>query len=97
MSTLVREGLSKGQLFEANVEFTVQGLRKIAQELEVVALNLEAASQDAKSAESRVPSVELVPLQFRMTPAFGKKFKQAALDRDMKLNELLQFVFDKFA
>jgi hypothetical protein len=43
-----------------------------------------------------VPSAELVPMQFRMPPAFVKRFKQAALDRDMKLNELLQFVFDDF-
>jgi hypothetical protein len=43
-----------------------------------------------------VPSDELVPMQFRMPPAFVKAFKQAALDRDMKLNELLQFVFDNF-
>jgi hypothetical protein len=43
-----------------------------------------------------VPSVELVPMQFRMPPTFVKAFKQAALDRDMKLNELLQFVFDSF-
>jgi hypothetical protein len=43
-----------------------------------------------------VPSSELVPLQFRMTPDFVKSYKQAALDRDMKLNELLEHVFDEF-
>ena len=43
-----------------------------------------------------VPSAELVPMQFRMPPAFVKAFKQAALDRDMKLNELLQTIFDDF-
>jgi hypothetical protein len=43
-----------------------------------------------------VPSSELVPMQFRMPPDFVKAFKQAALDRDMKLNELLQTVFDAF-
>jgi hypothetical protein len=40
-----------------------------------------------------VPSAELVPLQFRMPPEFVKAFKQAALDRDMKLNELLNACF----
>ena len=40
-----------------------------------------------------VPSAELVPMQFRMPPEFVKSFKQAALDRDMKLNELLQASF----
>jgi hypothetical protein len=43
-----------------------------------------------------VPSAELVPIQFRMPPDFVKAFKQAALDRGMKLNELLKAVFDDF-
>ncbi|MGH7744190.1 MAG: hypothetical protein ACREQ5_05135 [Candidatus Dormibacteria bacterium] len=43
-----------------------------------------------------VPSAELVPLQFRMPPEFVRAFKQAALDRDMKLNELLNKVFIEF-
>jgi hypothetical protein len=43
-----------------------------------------------------VPSAELVPMQFRMPPDFVKSFKQAALDRDMKLNELLNACFDVF-
>jgi hypothetical protein len=43
-----------------------------------------------------VPSAELVPLQFRMPPEFVRAFKQAALDRDMKLNELLNEVFIEF-
>jgi len=43
-----------------------------------------------------VPSAELVPMQFRMPPDFVRAFKQAALDRDMKLNELLNTAFDVF-
>jgi hypothetical protein len=43
-----------------------------------------------------VPSAQLVPLQFRMPAKFVRAFKQAALDRDMKLNELLHTVFDAF-
>lgn len=39
------------------------------------------------------PSSELVPLQFRMPPEFVRAFKQAALDRNMKLNELLISLF----
>jgi len=31
-----------------------------------------------------------------MSPEFVKAFKQAALDRDMKLNELLKACFDEF-
>ena len=41
-----------------------------------------------------VPSIELVPLQFRMTPEFVKAFKQSALDNDLKLNELLKECFE---
>jgi len=43
-----------------------------------------------------VPSSELIPLQFRMPPEFVKAFKQAALDRDLKLNELLNECFQHF-
>lgn len=43
-----------------------------------------------------VPSAELIPMQFRMPPVFVKAFKQAALDRDMKLNELLNACFEVF-
>jgi hypothetical protein len=43
-----------------------------------------------------VPSIELIPLQFRMTPEFVKAFKQAALDSDLKLNELLKECFDAY-
>jgi hypothetical protein len=43
-----------------------------------------------------VPSAELVPLQFRMPPEFVRAFKQAALDRNMKLNELLNECFHEF-
>lgn len=43
-----------------------------------------------------VPSAELVPLQFRMSPEFVRAFKQAALDRNLKLNELLNECFNEF-
>lgn len=41
-------------------------------------------------------SADFVPLQFRMPPDFVRAFKQAALDRDMKLNELLKECFNEF-
>lgn len=41
-------------------------------------------------------SAELVPLQFRMPPDFVRSFKQAALDRGLKLNELLNECFHEF-
>ncbi|QBB68898.1 hypothetical protein ELE36_00075 (plasmid) [Pseudolysobacter antarcticus] len=43
-----------------------------------------------------VSSAELIPLQFRMPPEFVRAFKQAALDRNMKLNELLNECFQQF-
>jgi hypothetical protein len=42
------------------------------------------------------PSAELIPLQFRMPPEFVRQFKQAALDRGLKLNELLNACFKEF-
>ena len=39
------------------------------------------------------PSSETVPLQFRVSPETVKDFKQAALDRDMKLNEFFLYCF----
>ncbi|HEY5141475.1 MAG TPA: hypothetical protein VIJ25_19495 [Methylococcales bacterium] len=53
-------------------------------------------SQSAVRQRGSVPSSKLVPLQFRMPPEFMRAFKQAALDRDMKLNELLNACFNEF-
>ena len=52
--------------------------------------------QSATRQRGVTPSAELVPLQFRMSPEFVKAFKQAALDQDMKLNELLNACFHVF-
>ena len=52
--------------------------------------------QSAARQRGVVPSAELVPMQFRMPPEFVKAFKQAALDRDLKLNELLNVCFAEF-
>lgn len=54
---------------------------------------ISARLQTSARQRGVVPSAELVPLQFRMPPSFVKAFKQAALDRDMKLNELLNWCF----
>lgn len=53
-------------------------------------------TQSAVRQRGSVPSSELVPLQFRMPPEFVRAFKQAALDRDLKLNELLNLCFNDF-
>jgi hypothetical protein len=53
-------------------------------------------SQSVGRPRGAVPSSELVPLQFRMPPEFVRAFKQAALDRDMKLNELFDACFNEF-
>lgn len=53
-------------------------------------------SQSTSRQRGEIPSAELVPLQFRMPPDFVRAFKQAALDRDLKLNELLNECFNEF-
>ncbi|MGH7187562.1 MAG: hypothetical protein ACREF0_00055 [Acetobacteraceae bacterium] len=68
----------------------------MAKPVAVTADDLTPASTHPKAATRQrgvVPSSELVPLQFRMPPEFVRAFKQAALDRDMKLNELLNYCF----
>jgi hypothetical protein len=53
-------------------------------------------TQSVSTKRSSVPSSELVPLQFKMPPEFVRAFKQEALNRDMKLNELLNCCFNEF-
>jgi hypothetical protein len=53
-------------------------------------------AQSVMRQRGEVPSAELVALQFRMPPEFVRAFKQAALDRNMKLNELLNHMFAEF-
>ena len=52
-------------------------------------------TQSATRQRGVVPSAELVPLQFRMSRDFVRAFKQAALDRNLKLNELLNECFNE--
>lgn len=71
----------------------------MAKAVALTAADLNPAKPRAQSVMRQrgvVPSAELVPLQFRMTPEFVKAFKQAALDRDLKLNELLNECFQYF-
>jgi hypothetical protein len=53
-------------------------------------------SQSASRQRGVVPSADLVPLQFRMPPDFVRAFKQAALDRGLKLNEFMKVCFQEF-
>jgi hypothetical protein len=46
-----------------------------------------AALKRAKAPE--VPADELVPLYFKVPPAFNKRYRRLAFDADLKLNELL--------
>ena len=57
---------------------------------------IKPRQQTATRQRGVVSSADLVPLQFRMSPEFVRAFKQAALDRDMKLNELLNECFHEF-
>lgn len=57
-----------------------------------------SAPQNRSATRQRgvTPSAELIPLQFRMSPEFVQAFKQEALNRRMKLNELLKECFAVF-
>ena len=71
----------------------------MAKAVAVTAADLDPTNTRPKSAMRQrgvTPSADLVPLQFRMPPEFVRAFKQAALDRDMKLNELLNEIFNEF-
>ncbi len=48
----------------------------------------DAEGADASSRET------LVPLSFKVTKSFKKRYQQAALNADMKLNELLTAMLD---
>lgn len=52
--------------------------------------------QASTAQRGALPSSEFVPLQFKMPPDFVKDFKQAALDRGWKLNQLLAECFHEF-
>lgn len=58
--------------------------------------NSKPHTQSASRQRGEVPSTELVPIQFKMPPEFVKSFKQEALNRGIKLNELLNIVFTEF-
>lgn len=47
----------------------------------------------ASRQRGEVPSAELIPMQFRMSPEFVREFKIEAANRGMKLNELLKYCF----
>jgi hypothetical protein len=76
-----------------------QELTNMAKAISLTAADLKPEQPNTQSAvggRGSVPSSQLVPLQFRMPPEFVRAFKQAALDRDMKLNELLNLCFAEF-
>ena len=65
----------------------------------ITAEDLKSPSSKPKGIANKggeVRSADLVPLQFRMPPEFVREFKQAALDANMKLNELLKARFDEY-
>jgi len=66
------------------------------QPLDITDLTPGPRSISATRQRGVVPSAELVPMQFRMPREFVRAFKQEALNRDMRLNELLTLVFADF-
>ena len=53
-------------------------------------------SKAASRPRGEMSSADYIPLQFRLPPDFVRRFKQVALDRNMKLNQLLIYCFDEF-
>lgn len=60
--------------------------------------DLRPAEAPASATRQRgaVPSDDLVPLQFKMPREFVRRFKMAAAERDLKLNELFEQCFNDF-
>ena len=56
-------------------------------------LKLRPQIQSASRQRGTIPSDELIPMQFKMPPEFVRRFKQEALDRGVKLNELFAMAF----
>ena len=46
--------------------------------------------------QERVPTETLVPLSFKVPPAFKKRYQFAALNADMKLNEFLFSLLERY-
>lgn len=53
----------------------------------------EARPRVAAVQPGRVPTAELEPLAFKVPPDFRRRFRQRAVDADLKLNELLFAAF----
>ena len=51
------------------------------------------SNADESATETRQ---SFVPLSFKVTKSFKKRYQQAALDADMKLNELLSAMLDQW-
>jgi hypothetical protein len=49
----------------------------------------------ARRQRGRMPSDSLVPIQFRMPAGFIRRFKQEALNRGLKLNDLFALSFNE--
>ncbi len=56
----------------------------------------KARQQTAMRQRGIVPSAELIPMQFRMSPDFALSFRTEAVKRGMKYNELLEACFKQF-
>jgi hypothetical protein len=51
-------------------------------------------SAAAQEAAEHTKTADLQPLAFKVSPAFSKRFRRAAFDADLKLNELLFEAFE---
>ena len=66
-----------------------------APERAAAAMQEARLSKPARTPEpKRVPTAELEPLAFKVPPEFRRRFRQRAVDMDLKLNELLFVAFE---
>ncbi|MGH8228364.1 MAG: ribbon-helix-helix protein [Steroidobacteraceae bacterium] len=55
----------------------------------------DAVSRGEAIAHLRVPSEALVPLSFKVSPQFKKRYRLAAIEAGLKLNEFLFALLDR--
>ena len=73
---------------------TAEPMREGAQRAAMPAVIAPSATSSAPNQQARQDSVAtktalLVPLSFKVAPEFRKRFRQRALEADLRLNELL--------
>ena len=59
-------------------------------------LEEKVTTQTRSTARKPFDKKQVVPINFKMSPDFVRRFKRAALERDMKLNALFEMCVEDF-